>query len=204
MTTAAFLSVMLIHLAAAISPGPSFVVCLRMAASEGFRVAVRLAIGFGLGAALWATAAMTGLALIFQILPGVFLALKLIGAAFLLYIAVMMWRHAAAPMATVAADAAPRGMGSAVRLGFLTFATNPKTAIFFGAVFVGLVPAETSFALRAALIAVIFVNETLWYILVARVFSLPQARGAYIRLKAAIDRTFGTLIALFGLKIALT
>ena len=43
MSLAAFLSVVLIHLAAAISPGPSFVVALRVAAAEGFRVACALA-----------------------------------------------------------------------------------------------------------------------------------------------------------------
>ena len=55
----------------------------------------------------------------------------------------------------------------------------------------------------ALLVAIIFVNETLWYVLVARVFSLPKARAQYTRLKTAIDRAFGGLIALFGLKIAL-
>jgi threonine/homoserine/homoserine lactone efflux protein len=54
MTAAAFLSIVLIHLAAAISPGPSFVVAVRTAASDGFKVATALALGFGLGAILWA------------------------------------------------------------------------------------------------------------------------------------------------------
>ncbi len=98
----------------------------------------------------------------------------------------------------------PAASWSAVRLGFLTFATNPKTAVFFGAVFVGLVPADTPLAARAALLAVIFVNETLWYIAVARLFSLPRARTMYIRAKAWIDRSFGLLIAGFGINIALT
>ena len=50
----------------------------------------------------------------------------------------------------------------------------------------------------------IFVNETGWYLLTARLFSLPRARAAYVGRKAWIDRAFGTLIAAFGLKIALT
>ncbi|MEY1555665.1 LysE family translocator [Yoonia sp. R2331] len=204
MTLAAFLSVVLIHLAAAISPGPSFVVALRVAAAEGFRVAAALALGFGLGAILWATAAMAGIALLFELVPALFAAMKLVGAAFLIFIAVMMWRHANAPMAEPDSAASPRSAWGAVRFGFLTFATNPKPAIFFGAVFVGLVPAEASLAWKAAIIAAVFANETLWSLAVARVFSLPQARAAYVRAKTWIDRSFGTLIALFGLKIATT
>ncbi|MBV2360980.1 LysE family transporter [Thalassococcus sp. CAU 1522] len=203
MSLVAFASVWLIHLVAAMSPGPSFVVCVRTAVSEGFGTAVALAIGFGLGAALWAATAMAGLALLFELVPALFAALKFGGAAFLLFIAFMMWRHARDPLPSTE-GAAPRSAASAIRLGFLTFASNPKTAVFFGAVFVGLVPAETPPLVRIALIGVIFLNETLWYLAVARVFSLPRARTAYARLKAWIDRAFGSLIALFGLKIALS
>lgn len=203
MTTAAFISVVLIHLMAAISPGPSFVMALRTAASEGFRTAAALALGFGLGAVLWATAAMAGLALLFEIVPLLFVGLKVVGGLFLVYIALMMWRHAREPMAENDMQA-PRSAGAAVHLGFLTFATNPKPAIFFGAVFVGLVPADTSLAMRCALIVAIFANETLWYLLVARIFSTARARSAYARMKTSVDRAFGGLIALFGVKIALT
>ena len=203
MTLAAILSIALIHLAAAMSPGPSFVVSVRTAVSEGFGTATALAIGFGLGAVLWATAAMAGLALLFEIVPQLFLALKLIGGAFLIYIAIMMWRHAKDPLPD-ADTITPRSARSAMWFGFVTFASNPKTAVFFGAVFVGLVPADTPLAIRALLLAIIFTNETLWYILVARLFSIPHARSVYARLKTAIDRAFGGLIALFGVRIALS
>lgn len=204
MTTSAFISVVLIHLLAAISPGPSFVVSVRTAASEGFHVATALALGFGLGAVIWASAAMAGLALLFEIVPQLFTGLKVIGGMVLIYIAVMMWRHAATPLPQASLNAAPRSAASAIRFGLLTFMVNPKPAVFFGAVFVGLIPSETSLATHAALLLAIFLNETLWYVVVARVFSLPRARAAYIGLKSSVDRTFGALIAIFGLKIALS
>lgn len=203
MTTAAFISIVLIHLAAAISPGPSFVVAVRTAASDGFRVASALALGFGLGAVLWAGAAMAGLAILFELVPALFLGLKIVGALFLFWIAFQMWKHAKEPLPQNT-DAAPRSALSAIRYGFLTFASNPKPAIFFGAVFVGLVPHDTPLPWRLAILAAVFANETLWYIVVARVFSMPRARNAYLRLKAGVDRTFGGLLVLLGLKVALT
>ncbi len=198
MTLAAIARVVLIHLAAAISPGPSFVVAPRVGAAEGFRIAAALALGFGLGAVLWATAALAGVALLFELVPALFTAMKLQGAAFLIFIAVMMWRHANAPLAQPKTTTAPRTIRGAVRLGFLTLATNPKPAIFFGAVFVGLVPADTTLGWKLAIIAAVFANGTLWYLAVAPVFSLPRARIAYIIAKTWFDRSFGTLIALFG------
>ncbi len=203
MTTAAFISIVLIHLAAAISPGPSFVVAVRTAASDGFRVASALALGFGLGAVLWAGAAMAGLAILFELVPALFIGLKIVGALFLFWIAFQMWKHAKEPLPQ-STDAAPRSALSAIRYGFLTFASNPKPAIFFGAVFVGLVPHDTPLPWRLAILAAVFANETLWYIVVARVFSMPRARNAYLRLKAGVDRTFGGLLVLLGLKVALT
>ncbi|MEJ6398730.1 LysE family translocator [Yoonia sp. 208BN28-4] len=204
MTLTAFLAIVAIHLAAAISPGPSFVVALRVAAAEGFRVAAALALGFGLGAVLWAAAAMAGIALLFELVPALFTTMKLVGAAFLLFVAFMMWKHAKDPMEQPDPSVRPRSVWGAVRFGFLTFATNPKPAIFFGAVFVGLVPTDTPLIWKAAIIAAVFINETLWYLFVARIFSLPRARAWYVRAKTWIDRSFGTLIALFGLKIAIT
>ena len=66
-----------------------------------------------------------------------------------------------------------------------------------------MVPAGTSLPVLVALIAAIFANETLWYIVVARLFSMSHPRALYLRAKAWIDRAFGTLLALFGLKIAM-
>lgn len=204
MTVAAFLGIVLIHLAAAISPGPSFVVAVKTAASEGMRPAAGLALGLGIGAVVWALAAMLGLALLFEIAPALLLGFKIAGGAFLIWIAWKTWSHAADPIPTPDALALPRRWSSAIRLGLFTQLANPKPAIFFGAVFVGLVPPETPLPVLAVLLGVIFVNETLWYVIVARLFSLSRPREIYSRSKAAVDRGFGGLIGAFGAKIALT
>jgi threonine/homoserine/homoserine lactone efflux protein len=202
-TTAAFLSIALIHLLAAISPGPSFVMAVRVAASDGLRAALGVAAGLGLGAVIWALAALFGLHLVFELAPTLLLAFKLAGAAFLVWIAIQTWRHAREPLPAAGDGATARGFGGGRSLGLLTHLANPKPAIFFGAVFVGLVPPGSSPLAHTALLLVILIDETLWYALVARVFSLGHARAAYGRAKVTVDRVFGGLIAAFGLKIAL-
>jgi threonine/homoserine/homoserine lactone efflux protein len=201
MTVALFLSIALIHLMAAISPGPSFVMAVRTAASDGFRAALGLAVGLGIGAVTWALAALFGLHLLFEVAPALLTAFKVAGGLFLIWIAVQTWRHARDPLPAVTGDTA-RGLHGGFRLGLFTQLANPKPAVFFGAVFVGLVPPGTGLAPLAALLAVIFVDETLWYALVARIFSLARARAAYGRAKAWVDRGFGGLIGAFGLRIA--
>lgn len=202
MTAGAFLAVIGVHLLAAMSPGPSFILCARAAAAQGFGTAAALALGYGIGAAVWATAALAGLALLFELVPAVFLLLKVLGGAYLLWLAVQLWRHAGSPLDADAA-VAPPSPAAAVRLGLLTFMTNPKPAVFFGAVFVKFVPPDTPLAWQAAVVAAVLVNETLWYLFVARALSLPRARAAYLRLKSTLDRVFGALLAALGIQVAL-
>jgi threonine/homoserine/homoserine lactone efflux protein len=203
MTTGVFLAILLIHLAAAISPGPAFVVSVRTAAAEGFRPAAGLALGVGLGSAAWALAALAGLGLLFELAPALLTALKIAGGLFLVWIAVATWRHADDPLPQPEAGALPRGVASAVRLGLLTQLANPKTAVFFGAVFIGLVPPDAPTWSLALLLLAIGIDETLWYLVVARLFSLARARAAYGRAKRWVDRAFGGLMAALGARIAI-
>ena len=202
MTLAAFLAVAAAHLLAAISPGPSFVLSVRTAASEGLRSAVGLAVGFGLCAAVWAVAALVGLSVLFELAPILFTVLKVVGGLFLVWIAVAMWRHAPEPMPTPEPGATPRGFGSAVRLGFLAMVANPKPAVFFGAVFVGLVPGDATATAKALVILNVFLVETAWYVAVARIFSLARARRGYARWKTALDRTLGAALGALGVRLA--
>jgi threonine/homoserine/homoserine lactone efflux protein len=204
MTLSAFLAACLLHLAAAASPGPAVLLTARTGVTEGLRVGAWLAVGIGLGAVVWAVAAIFGLALLFELAPTLLGIFKLAGAAFLLWLAVGMWRHARDPLGTAPAHGNPRSAASALKLGVLTQLANPKPAIFFGAVFIGTVPPGTAASWIAALLFAIFLNEFLCNLAVARAFSFDRPRRAYARLKSHIDRTFGGILALLGAKVALT
>lgn len=202
MTVLGFGTVALVHLLAAISPGPSFVLSIRTAATEGFGPATGLAIGFGLGAAIWALMALIGLSVLFDVVPLLFAVLKIGGALFLVWLAIAMWRRASDPI-PAPEDIAPHGTMAAIRLGFLTMFANPKPAIFFGAVFLGFVPAETSWLAKTIIVFNIFWVELTWYLLVARLFSLSRPRAAYARFKTALDRTLGVALGVLGVRLAL-
>ena len=203
MTLTAFLAAWALHLIAAASPGPAVLMTARTGITEGFRTAAFLAMGIGAGAVIWAVTALFGLALLFQIAPAALWGFKVLGALFLLWIALTMWRHAPEALATNDRTQPPRA-ASAMRLGVLTQLSNPKPAIFFGAVFVGTVPPGTSAPWIAALLGMVFLNELGCNLIVARAFSFPRVQNGYARLKTAIDRSFAGLLALLSVKVALT
>lgn len=204
MTLTAFLTIWGIHMLAAASPGPAVLMAARTSVAEGFRTGLWLAVGLGLGAAFWAAAALFGLALLFKLAPALLWGMKIAGGLFLIWTAWKMWRHAAEPLVESRPGATPRGIGSALWLGLATQLANPKCAVFFGAVFVGLLPPGTSQGWQAGLVAMIFVNELFCCALVARLFSLEKTRRAYAAMKTGIDRGFGGILAVLGLKIAAT
>lgn len=204
MTLSAFLAAFALHLLAAASPGPAVLLTARTGVTQGFRTGVWLAVGIGLGACFWAVAAFLGLAVLFKAAPALFWFFKITGGLFLIWIAFQMWRHADEPLVTEAKGQSARGPLSAVRLGVTTQLANPKAAVFFGAVFIGTVPPGTSNFWLAALLLMVFLNELLCNVIVARLFSFDGPRRAYARLKRRIDRSFGGILALLGLKIAAT
>ncbi|MBT9244247.1 LysE family translocator [Gemmobacter fulvus] len=204
MTLAAFLAVALLHLMAAISPGPAVLMAARTGVTEGLRTGAFLAAGIGLGGVIWAAAALFGLNLVFEAAPALLWALKLLGGAYLIWMAWGMWRDATTPLDLDQASRLPRSPASAFRLGVLTQLANPKPAVLFSAIFIGTVPQGTAPLVYVALLVVVFLNETVWNILVARIFSFERTRAGYISLKTVIDRSFGGLLALLGVKIAAT
>lgn len=203
MTLAAFLAVAALLTMGAISPGPAVLMSARTGVTEGMRTGLFLAIGIGMGAVFWAVLALSGLAILFKIAPALLWVFKLAGGLYLVWMAVGMWRHAAVPLAD-ATGAPPRSAVSAFRLGLFTQLSNPKPAVLLSAIFIGTVPPGTPPWVLVALLAYLFAAEATWNALVARIFSLSSTRTAYISAKGVIDRSFGGLLAILGVKIAAT
>ncbi|AOZ69042.1 transporter [Rhodobacter xanthinilyticus] len=205
MTLAAFVAIYLVHLAAAISPGPAVLLAARTGLREGFARGSWLAVGIGLGACAWAVAALFGLAVLFRVAPALLTVLKFAGAAYLIYLAYKMWRHAPEPLDDrLPEETSARGPLGLVWQGIATQLANPKPAVFFGTIFLTFVPPHAPAWAYGVILAIIFINDAGWNVIVARIFSLERTRRGYLALKTTIDRIFGGLLALLGLKLALT
>jgi threonine/homoserine/homoserine lactone efflux protein len=204
MTFAAFTAAWFLHLLAAASPGPAVLMTARTGMTEGFLTGLWVAVGVALGAVFWAIAALFGLAVLFKFAPALLWGYKIAGGLYLIWIAWQMWSHAKEPLDMAPSGDIARNRASAFRLGLVTNLANPKPAVFFGAVFVGTVPPGTSLPWIAALLVMVFLNEAICNAAVARAFSFNTPRRIYTRLKTGIDRSFGSILAILGVKIAAT
>ena len=129
--------------------------------------------------------------------------LRVIGGLFLIWIALSLWRNAAAPLPETRMQV-PRSTASILRLGIWTNLANPKALAYFAAVFTGVLPADLTWVQALIVLAMIFAIETGWYAALSLLFSRTGPRRVYVRIKTGAERVFGVLLGLFGVRIALS
>jgi threonine/homoserine/homoserine lactone efflux protein len=140
-----------------------------------------------------------GLAALFGLVPWLYAAMKLGGAAYLIYLAISMWRSARQPL-----DAAPgRAQRQAFRNGVIVNLANPKSVLFAGAVIVVIFPAGLSATDSLLIVANHFAVEICVYSAMAFCLSTAPARAAYLRIKTHADRIAACILAALGLRLLL-
>ena len=195
----ALISIGLVQIVAVISPGPSFLITARTSVAKSRSDGIKVALGLAAGTVVWSSLALLGLNAVFHALPMVFTVMKFVGALFILWIAWQIFRHAAEPV-----DLDGNGAGDTYNpflKGFTTQMSNPKAAVFFGSIFIAMLPAVIPPWLAFALIAVVTFNEIWWYTIVALFFGAGPVRRFYLRAKLWLDRATGLFLGALGLRL---
>jgi threonine/homoserine/homoserine lactone efflux protein len=113
------------------APGPNNLLSVSNSTRYGFRVSCMAGIGRLLAFAGMIALASAGLAVVLQTSELLFYGIKILGAAYLFYLAFQLWR--ANPEAQQTAATAPVGMLALARQEFLVAAGNPKAILIFTA-----------------------------------------------------------------------
>ena len=199
----ALAALFVVHLLVVASPGPAFLAVSRTAISTSRSAGIIAAGGLATGALIWAIATMFGLDILFAKAPWLYDALRLGGAAYLIYLGVGMLRSAWRGERMKSDGVGPSGNRTFLRaLGVQL--SNPKAAVFFGSIFVTLLPAAAPLWVKGAALAILGINEFGFYGLVAVVLSAPRAQRIYGNAKRALDALFGGFLTVLGVKLALS
>lgn len=196
-------TVISITIIVAIVPGPDFVVVTRNALTGGRLAGIMTALGIALALGVHVTYALAGIGLIVSQSIFLFNALKLIGAAYLVILGIMMFQSASSEMESAAGKPAMSPL-TALRWGFLTNVTNPKATMFALSVFVQVTSPETTLLTKIGYGSIMAGGVFLWFVIVTLFFNLPAVRSAFLSTKKIMERSFGVLLASFGIGIALT
>ena len=175
------LSIWLVFLAASLvttfSPGPAILLAISNSVAFGPKKALLSSVGNATGIFLVSSAAMAGLGVVLNTSALLFGAFKLAGAAYLIYLGVRQWRSKAnifeQKIETVpAASAGGDGHARFFRQGLLVAVTNPKSILFFTALFPQFIKPEVSvpeqFFVLTLTFALCAVLAHCFYVLLAR------------------------------------
>jgi len=189
-----------------IMPGPDSLLIMTRSATQGWRAGCAAALGIGTGTLVHIFAAALGLSAVLATSATAFTVVKLVGAAYILYMAVglLRSRKQSGEAQALALPALP--YRKIFAQGFLTNVLNPKVAIFFLAFVPQFITADApNKALAFIVLGCIFnVNGMLW----CGALSLATARAsARIKLSPAVslwlNRATGGLFVWLGVKLAL-
>jgi threonine/homoserine/homoserine lactone efflux protein len=156
---------------AAGSPGPSIAALVARVLAKGWRDVLPFLAAMWVGEAIWLSLAVFGLALVAQSFHLLFLAIKYLGVAYLLYLAWKMWT---APVAV--GDAAlprERAAGKLFLAGMMVTLGNPKITVFYMALLPTIIDLTRVTALGWAeltvtMLAVLVAVDLAWVLLAAQ------------------------------------
>ncbi|MGI3901055.1 MAG: LysE family translocator [Janthinobacterium lividum] len=187
-----------------VSPGPNFVLVTSTAMRASRRAGLAVAAGLALATLTWVLLTEAGFALLLA--PGTIAAeiVRVSGAAYLIFIGIKMVSGARKPMPQ-APVAAPQGIWTALRKGYLVSMTSPKSIAFYASILGALMPAEAPVWFDASVVAIAVSVSVLWYGSLAIAFSDARVRRGFARVKTGVESVMGLcLVALGGRLLAST
>ncbi len=189
--------------AAAVVPGPNFLVTSRTALRSDRSTGLRTAFGIACGTSMWGFAGFFGIHALFLAAPWLYLVLKLGGSVYLIAIGVQYLLHSFRPEPPSLKQPQMARGGSAAALGFLTSIANPQTALSTASLFAATLPPAPSIYLGIGAVAVMTLIAIVWYGFVACVLTMRPAAAAFSRFRRWIDRIAGAAFLGFGVKAGL-
>jgi threonine/homoserine/homoserine lactone efflux protein len=183
-----------------VTPGQDTALTIRNSLVGGRRAGVFTALGVSAGQAVWALATSIGIAALIVAFEPAFLALKLFGAGFLVYLgAHAIYAAIRGRRPETGEGGKPVTGGTALRQGLISNLGNPKMAVFF----TSLLPQfGSSFAVLLVL-GLLFCTMTLVW-LSAYAVAVAKAGDVLRRpaVKRAFDAVFGAVLVALGLRLA--
>jgi threonine/homoserine/homoserine lactone efflux protein len=185
-----------------LAPGPDNLFVLMQSAIHGRRSGVLVTLGLCTGLIVHTTIVAFGVAVIFQTSALAFNLLKIIGAAYLLYLAWLAFR--AKPDKLANNETAQRSGKALYRRGVIMNITNPKVSIFFLAFLPQFANPELgSLSLQIVMLGAVFIVVTfsIFCTVAFLAGTLGSLLGRSSRAQLFLNRLAGTVFCLLALKL---
>ncbi len=195
------LSVIVIAIFMAISPGSDFAMVTRNSIFYSRTAGIYSSLGIGLAIWIHVAYSTAGLAIIISKSIVLFSIIKYLGAAYLIYVG---WKTFKAPPEQDQHEVDHKSLSnfSAFKVGFISNALNPKTTIFFLSLFTQVITPDTPFYIQMIYGAIISLAHLIWFCIVTLLLTQPIMLRKFNNYRKAIEKVVGSVLIGFGLKVA--
>jgi len=194
-----------IHLLAAASPGPDFVLVSQQTLSNGKKAGIMCSIGIALGLSIHITYSAFGLATVIANSSSALWAIKILGGGYLIYLGIKGLK--AKPTDSTESNITTPTKYSAkksIGVGFLCNALNPKAPIYFVSLFTVVLSPNMPAYQIAIYGAWIMLIQFTWFSLLVGILSRPSINLRFKKYGHWIDRVLGGAMVALGLKVIAT
>ena len=186
-----------------ITPGPDMVLVLRNTLVDGRRAGLQTSIGILCGNLVHITYCVIGIGVLISQSIVAFSILKYAGGAYLIYLGIVSFRSGAKTLTTGDTGVLQHRRTWFVH-GFVNNVLNPKGAMFYLGVFTLVINPDTSSGAMLLLIGTMMLVSASFWLLFVSTLDRPTIRRSIERSQQAVNRVFGVLLIVLGIRLAST
>ncbi len=182
------------------SPGPDFLLVLKNALNHGRRTALLSVAGITVGLTVHTSLALAGLAFLFAAESATGAILRYAGAAYLVYVAITLWRTLSGAGDGRGGKSPRLGDRAAFTQGLLTNLLNPKVVIFLSAMLAQFLAPDSPPADRWIYGAIIVGQGAAFWALFAHILQIPPVRRSFLRYQRPANMVFAGLLVIVAIR----
>lgn len=192
-----------------VTPGQDTALTIRNTLLGGRLGGIATAAGVAAGQAVWALATSAGLAVVLEASHPAFVALRIAGAAYLVYLGgralydAVRLRARSGGLESIHAPGSRLRPRRALRQGLISNLANPKMAVFFTSLLPQFVTRGHATFAPLLLLGLVFASMTLTW-LTAYAVAVAKARALLLRsrVRRVVDAVTGAALVMFGVRLA--
>jgi threonine/homoserine/homoserine lactone efflux protein len=196
-----FISIILIHLFAVISPGPDFAIVTHRSIKYGRKSGFITSIGIGFGILIHVIYCILGIGYIISQNSFLFNFLKILGAVYICFLGINSFKYSTANLSEMSGSKISQFFDNSFIIGLVTNILNPKATLFFISLFALVIEHNTSVATQLLYGAWMSLITSFWFCLVSYLISSYYLKIFINKYSILINRVMGVILIIISFKL---
>ena len=196
-----FISIILIHLFAVISPGPDFAIVTHRSIKYGRKSGFITSVGIGFGIIIHVIYCILGIGYIISQNSFLFNFLKILGAIYICFLGINSFKYSTANLSEMSESKISQFFDNSFIIGLVTNIFNPKATLFFISLFALVIEHNTSVTTQLLYGAWMSLVTSFWFCLVSYLISSYYLKIFINKYSILINQVMGVILIIISFKL---